>query len=383
MPGSPVAPVPAMSSTFSEPAPDDIPKKKNRRRSRSDSRLRWPTVVFPLLFLLLAGIVTFLVLELTGVLTFTSPQFEQPPYVSVPRPNQSAREAAEARTIAAASHQRTAPPSSPVRVQTSPVPVRTSSREGVPPIESQDLNVEGQLPQTPAIHLDAQSPVNESATSSGAGPGPAEVLDLFLKATSIDERRPYMTPSKRAPEDLAQSCLATPLPEVINIRSFHLMADRAERHTEHFYEVAFERVPGQRAVPFLVQLNDWGDGDIRVHADAFIDLYENKIGAFASAPTEEAQTFHVVADAYKHCFDEEIPDWDKKSFLKLRFHPRVAPKLHAYFNRNSPIAEAIAQPNVLPWGESGICTVTVKWNTEDPQQAYVELIRIDGFTWNP
>ena len=30
-----------------------------------------------------------------------------------------------------------------------------------------------------------------------------------------------------------------------------------------------------------------------------------------------------------------------------------------------------------------ICTVTVRWNTETPGQPYVELISLDGFTWNP
>lgn len=69
--------------------------------------------------------------------------------------------------------------------------------------------------------------------------------------------------------------------------------------------------------------------------------------------------------------------------LKLRTHPRRYPSLIAYFGRVSPLVDEISAPDALPWGESGICTVTVRWNTEVPDRPFVELIRIDGFTWNP
>ena len=59
----------------------------------------------------------------------------------------------------------------------------------------------------------------------------------------------------------------------------------------------------------------------------------------------------------------------------------MAPRLVAYFNRNSAIADQISEPNALPWGESGICTVTVEWNTETPKHPFVEVRRIDSFTW--
>ncbi|NNM30331.1 MAG: hypothetical protein HKO57_12490, partial [Akkermansiaceae bacterium] len=255
--------------------------------------------------------------------------------------------------------------------------------EDVPPVEARDLAVEGQVPPPPRIELEPDPATTAKAPAKPEPPNPAAVLDAFLKAKSLDERLPYMTPSNRSPQEVASSCLAVPLPPVVNIRSLHYMVDDAERHTEHFFEVAFLRVGEQRPAPFLVQLHDWGDGDIRVHSDAFIDLFEDKLSEFAKQPGDEARTFHVVADAYKHCFDEAIPGWDKRSFLKLRSHPRMAPKLHAYFNRNSPTAELISQPDALPWGESGICTVTVRWNRTVPKQPFVELVTINGFTWNP
>ncbi|NIP95381.1 MAG: hypothetical protein GWO24_18825 [Akkermansiaceae bacterium] len=61
----------------------------------------------------------------------------------------------------------------------------------------------------------------------------------------------------------------------------------------------------------------------------------------------------------------------------------MTPRLKAYFGNRSLIADYISQPNALPWGSSGVCTVTVRWNTDTPGRPFVELVRIDGFTWNP
>jgi hypothetical protein len=212
---------------------------------------------------------------------------------------------------------------------------------------------------------------------------PSSVLEKFLGARSLKERLPILTNSVYSHEELSNSPLGGALPEIVNRRSIHYMEDRNERRKEHFFEVFFQLDPNERAVPILIQLNDWGDGAIRVHTDAFLDLFEDRLGKFAASPVEGARTFHVVADAYKHCFDEIIPQWEKKSFLKLRTHPRMAPRLIAYFSRTSSLADEISAPNALPWGESGICTVTVRWNTEVPERPFVELIRINGFTWNP
>jgi len=192
-----------------------------------------------------------------------------------------------------------------------------------------------------------------------------------------------MTKSRLNADQLAHSSLAVPFPEIINRRSIHYMENRSERLKEHFYEVFFQMAPNQQPTSILVQLNDWGDGKVLVHTDAFLDLFDDNLAKFADAPVAGPRTFHVVADAYKHCFDDIIPGWEKKSVLKLRTHQRSAPCLVAYFNRNSAISDEISQPNALPWGESGICTVTVEWNTEVPERPFVELRRIDGFTWNP
>ena len=249
-------------------------------------------------------------------------------------------------------------------------------------IEKLDLNVEGEVPPTPKINLEPESFDTEPEPPEIDPSNPSSVLEKFLNAQTLKERLPILTKSKLNAKALATSCLANPLPEVINFRSIHYMENRSDRHKEHFFEVFFQIDPAERAVPILIQLSDWGDNSIRIHSDAFMDLFDDRLGNYAKKPVKETATFHVVADAYKHCFDEIIPEWDKKSFLKLRTHPRMAPRLVAYFNRNSDLAKEISQPDALPWGDSGICTVTVRWNTDIPERPFVELVKIDGFTWD-
>ena len=348
---------------------------------RARRRLRWPTLVFPLLFLLLSSIVVYLVLDLSGIFTtakITPPRPLEPTNI----PNQQARENAQKQTDPQLIT--TGPRSSPIIATRKPDPTRLApGNDTRPPVEKLDLNVEGEVPPTPKINLEPESFDTEPEPPEIDPSNPSSVLEKFLNAKTLEERRPYITLSKLPAEDLAASCLARPLPEVINRRSVHYMENRSERHKEHFFEVFFQVDPAERAIPILVQLSDWGDGVIRVHADAFIDLFDDHLGAYAEKPVKSSATFHVVADAYKHCFDEIIPEWDKKSFLKLRTHPRMAPRLVAYFNRNSGLAKEISQPDALPWGESGICTVTVRWNTDIPNRPFVELVKINGFTWDP
>lgn len=326
-------------------------------------------MVFPILFLLLAGIVVYLVLDLTGIVNAagkpqTDPSVELSGGPSTPKP---------------------APNSNATPVSLAPRPTPTPGPVGreAARLEELDLNPDGELPPTPRIDLDTPVPGIPGAQAGEDQGSPSGVLEKFLQAGSLEAREPYLSTSRLSSEELADSSLGGPLPEVVNRRSIHYMENRSERHKEHFFEVFFQMADNERPVPILVQLNDWGDGKIQVHTDAFLDLFDDNLGKFSEAPVEGLRTFHVVADAYKHCFDDIIPGWEKKSVLKLRTHPRMAPHLVAYFNRNSALADEISQPNALPWGETGICTVTVEWNTDTPERPFVELRRIDGFTWNP
>lgn len=375
LPFSPNDPIPSTLAPLGKPARESTPPKTESHR-----RLRWPGIVFPLLFLVLAAIMVYLVLDLSELLPH-SKNYRQLP--EVPKRQQPAPSPANAE-VRARAHTTNPNP----LIKTEHLPVRPIPPVSDPPlptvekrplIEEQDRKVEGEVGLPPLIDL----------SNSGAQPStlpkptkPDDVLRKFLGATTLAERRPYMTESRRSEAALASGPLASALPDVVRLRSIHYMEDPSDKRTEHFFEVSFN-LADTISFPVLFQLNEWGDGQIKVHTDAFLDLYNDEMAVFGHAPVEGEHTFHVVADAYKHCFDERIPDAAKKSFIKLRAHPQFTPRLKAYFGSDSQLAEQIARPNGLPWGSSGVCTVTVKWNTSTPDLPFVELVRIDGFTWNP
>ena len=261
-----------------------------------------------------------------------------------------------------------------------PLPIPAVKPKG-PLIEDVDQNVDGEVALPPVIDI---NPTRSSLpTKDNLPTKPAEVLTRFLAAKTLAERRPYMTASLRSEAELVRSALNKPLPPVIRQRIVHHIKDNSDKHSERFFEVSFDRDPEVTPVPILVQLNEWGDGRIKVHADAFLDLFNDEMAQFGAVPVKGERTFHAIADAYKRCFDDVIPDAANKSFIKLRQHEQITPRLKAYFPTNSAITQKIAQPTGLPWGRSGICTVTVRWNIATKGRPFVELVRIDGFTWHP
>jgi hypothetical protein len=336
----------------------------DRTNAPKKRRLRWPGIVFPLLFLLLAGIVVYLVLDLTGVVNTTSTDKPQPDLVASPDPQPTDSYSG----------------TTPVSLSTDGPRRPLSNTEKAARLTEQDLDPDGGLPPTPQIDLHSPLPSSPSARITSDPNNPSNILEKFLLARTLEERLPYMSESKYSKAELATSALAIPLPEIVNRRSIHYMENKRDRHKEHFYEVSFQMEPNQLPVSILVQLNDWGDGNVKVHTDAFLDLFDGHLASFAKTPVPGEQTFHVVADAFKHCFDEIIPNHEKRSVLKLRAHPRAAPTVVAYFNRASSISDQISESD---WGEVGICTVTVEWNTSVGHEPFVELRRIEGFTWNP
>ena len=362
------------------PPPD---KKTARKRAR-----RWPGIVFPILFLALAAIIVWLVLDLSEMFhSYSAP----PPAPAAPGEPSKAPAPPNAKARALATRAR-ASTRQPVPITNARHPVNPNTVEPVrnePPRNSKEIvRVAGEVPLPPEIDLSsdgapAKTPRQDARASPPPPAGPSQTLARFLAARTLEDRRPCLSRSSRSDAELKKSCLAGPLPPVIHQRMVHYMEDQTEQHREQFFEVAFQKDDAQRPSYMLVQLSEWGDGVYHVHTDAFIDLFDDALGEFAKHPSADPRTFHAVADAYKHCFDDSIPNPETKSFIKLRCHPRITPRLKAYFDQQSNIAAEIARPEGLPWGSTGICTVTVKWNTSVPGRPYVELVDLVGFTWNP
>ena len=244
-------------------------------------------------------------------------------------------------------------------------------------IDEQDIKVRGEVSLPPLIDL---NPARNALPTQSSGPSaPSETLSLFLAARNLNERRPYMTDSRRSEAELERGPLAKELPAIVQQRLLKYMKDHSEKTDEVFFEISFER---DSTAPILVQVNAGSDGRMRVHTDAFLDLYNDEMARFQAVPVKGERTFHTLADAYKQCFEEKIPGAADKSYIKLRQHEQVTARLQAYFPKDSEISQQIGQSKALPWGRSGICTVTVRWNT-DYGRPYVELVRIDDLSWAP
>ena len=188
-----------------------------------------------------------------------------------------------------------------------------------------------------------------------------------------------MSASRRSEAELERGPLAKELPPTINVKLLKYLKDHSESTNETFFEVFFQR---ESSAPILVQVDVTSNGRIQIHTDAFLDLYNDEMARFEAVPVKGDRTFHTLADAYKQCFEEKIPGAKDKSYLKLRQHEQVAPRLQAYFAKDSTITQQIEQSKALLWGRSGICTVTVRWNT-DYGRPFVELVSIDDLSWGP
>ena len=244
-------------------------------------------------------------------------------------------------------------------------------------IEEQDVKVTGEVSLPPLIDLNPSR--NALPEQSGSPSAPAETLSLFLAARNLSERRPYMSASRRSEAELERGPLAKQLPPTVQMRLLKYVKDHSEKTDERFYEVSFER---ESTAPILVQVAVNSNGRMQVHTDAFLDLYNDEMARFQAVPVKGERTFHTLADAYKQCFEEKIPGAEDKSYIKLRQHEQVTARLQAYFAKESKISTQIEQSKALPWGRSGICTVTVRWNT-DYGRPYVELVSIDDLSWAP
>lgn len=364
-------------------SPIDQATNEQTQQEEDESELRrprWPGIVFPLLLIVLTAIMVYLVLDLSELLPNSRTETKTPPTSEKPKENVKERDRKPTRGGVGKASIESAPPGpgeKPGSVE--PIIVEPPKPAGKL-IEEGDLSREGEAPLAPEVDLSGLKSPKAAVSLTERN---SRVLARFLDATSLAGRRDLMTKSRRTDAELSSGPLAGPLPDYVHTRPLLFMENDAEGLTEYFFEVYFQTNPDVIASPLTVQLTEWGDGKIKVHTDAFLDLYTDDIQDFAKSPQEGERTFHVIADAYKHCFDDNIPGAKNKSYIKLRSHRSEIALARAYFGRDSKLSEQIAHPKGLPWGSDGDVTVTVRWNREEPTQPFLELVRIDGFSWNP
>ncbi len=210
-----------------------------------------------------------------------------------------------------------------------------------------------------------------------------EVLEKFLAAKSLPERLPLME-TKTTESELAKSCLAKPLPTSSNISPEFRETNTVEEVIDFYYNVDFD-AGDNKLDPQTILVRKRGSSEPKVVADPFLDSYGGRLAAYVKTPSDQAGMFQVIVYAVASCYDDKVPNKEKK--LTLQLLPREYTKeiARAYFGRQSRIGRMLEDGTYsLSFGKARACTVMLRWNTEDrPETPYLEAIDLKTLDWNP
>jgi len=231
--------------------------------------------------------------------------------------------------------------------------------------------------QAAALPPETDEPVSLAARAEAA-------LNRFLLSGSLEERMPAMF-TRRSPEELARTSLAGLLPQPVTPLLEKRTDTPDESLIEFFYRVEFPDAvaPHPRFVTVGVRQPGDGAGQPKVLADPFIDMFDGGVVAFAGKPDAgEMRSFHVLIEAIPICEDLGVPDPGGKITMQLRASPKGEALANAYVDKDSMVAQMLAPPRPsLHWGKPTPCVVSIRWNLDAPGKPFLELVKIDSFTW--
>jgi hypothetical protein len=236
-------------------------------------------------------------------------------------------------------------------------------------------------PEQPVILAPPPS-LPEGLEPKAPGTAAREVLEKFIAAKTLAERLPLI--ETRTPEaELAKSCLAAPLPAA----SFLIGAvenNPVEQVVDYYHNVNFD-AGENRTDPHTILVRTRGSAEPKVVVDPFLDTYGGRLAAYAKTPTEKAANFQVTIWPLASCYDEKVPDREKKLTLKLLPQEEAKEIALAYFGKQSKIAEMLEDGTYsLSYGKAKACTVMLRWNMEEnPALPYLEAIALKSLDWNP
>jgi hypothetical protein len=253
-----------------------------------------------------------------------------------------------------------------------------------PPSSTETLpspNVAGPtvIPDTPPIvepttPEDQDDPAKQGLIASG-------IVEQFLAATTIEERMMYV--STRIPQDqLKKSILSIKWPTA-QITPGAQISHPAERLTEYYFEVRF----GENSINFprktTLLVHQRGTDEPKIVIEPLLDTAGGRLAEFAKKPSTAPQDFHVIMDARIKCFDDKIPNSDKKCTFFLRAHITGEDIATAYANELSETRKEFDNPlNGLKWKNPMPVIITLQWNTtEDYTRPFLEVIEIKSKSW--
>lgn len=251
---------------------------------------------------------------------------------------------------------------------------------------------------TPPPAAASSDPSTASAPANAENPPPAaeadpvlpavranEVLEAFLHAKEGKARLGMVEPEASLQDLQTWEVTRGPLWEVAQVVPDMPQRLPQEQVTDYPYRVSFF-IPNRKNVEFAMIVRQRGDQPPRVFLPAFLDLAGGRLANFTKEPnTQEPTAFHVVLEPVARCYEENVPDPDRKFTLKLLASTVGKETSRAYVSTGSRFKAMLDDPeSPVRWGTRRRATVTLQWNhKEDPAMPYLELIDINSLGWNP
>lgn len=215
-----------------------------------------------------------------------------------------------------------------------------------------------------------------------AGLTAIKVLEKFLSATTLQERLPLMETAETEAE-LATTILAKALPPVQRIETDFQDNNSVEKVTDVFYNVDFSK-PDGTLNPQTILVRIRGNAEPKVVVAPLLDLLGGRLEAYLKTPGDKPGTFRLIVSAGAFCYDENVPNRDKKLTLKLLTRDNTKEISRAYFGKRSHLGEMLENDlSGFSYGQAKACTVILHWNKdEDPSKPYLEVISLKSLDWN-
>ncbi|WP_200266966.1 hypothetical protein [Luteolibacter pohnpeiensis] len=259
----------------------------------------------------------------------------------------------------------------------------TSPPKASPPPEELS-SIGGDAPSAPETP-DALPAPKESPDFAQVAKQAGEVLNQFLNAQSLEERLPLIE-TKADPTTLQDTVLAKPMPPVQrSVVEMQQPPDPIENLIDTYFSVAF-RTENNGTDQQLILVRTRQSANPKVVVEPFLDLYGGRLKQFCETPVSKAETFEVVASALANCYNEAVPNREKKMAIKLMAHDNTRPIAEAYFSsKHSQIADLLSDDlSGFRYGQAQPCTILLRWNTEeDPEKPFIEALDISALNWNP
>lgn len=243
-------------------------------------------------------------------------------------------------------------------------------------------------PKTPTATAPA-TPIRDDpsprppGTSAASAIESGKVLDRFISATRLATRLELIDPPLSA-EQIKGTVAAKRMPEVTSLTPAIPEYDALEQIENYPFRVTLSS--GENTTTeYLILVRKRGDASPKVAIEPFLDLVGGRLKNFTATPVKGAHTFQVIIEPLPRCFEDTVPNPEKKITYKLLpcdIGPEIA---RSYVSRTSKLAEQLYLPeSEIRFGSRPRATVVLEWNfDEDPDRPFIQLNEIESLNWNP